>query len=205
MSRSSSSRRVYQGNPSPEASSGLITESAFQYATIPDSEYADMRPRVRSFDLAWSLGGDYTASTLGSRFNDIVYVEEVHQFRVPPAQLPAKIAMVCQDDHPDTVVTLPIDPAAGEGAAVFLQNELHKLMPKRRIELLELPSAGGVRLSKTERALPFTSAVGLGVVVLVRGDWNKKFIKQVTEWGVASKDSPDMLDSAADMYRFITT
>jgi phage terminase large subunit-like protein len=52
--------------------------------------------------------------------------------------------------------------------------------------------------SKEIRALPLAGQMGVGNVVLLRGDWNKKFIEELCGFPNASHD--DQVDAASTCY-----
>lgn len=146
--------------------------------------------RVRAWDLAATVDGDWTVGVLmGVTAEGLYAVLDVVRFRGGPDQVRATIlATAARDDHGTTVV-VPQDPGqAGVDQAQGYVRALAGYSVRTR-----RPSA-----NKVLRATPFSAQARGGNVAVVRATWSADFVDELA--GFPLWEADDQVDAAADAF-----
>jgi len=155
-------------------------------------EIVDEYPRTPKMCRAWDLaatedGGDYTAGVLMTECNGIFYVLDVRNVQESPLQVENLTKHCAVLDPPPTKIRMEQEPgSSGVGtvdhyARVVLKG--HDFKGER--------STG----PKNVRAAPFSAASEAGNVKLLRGQWNKMLLDQLSTFPLGDHD--DMVDAAS--------
>ena len=159
--------------------------------------WLDARPeaaarRVRSWDLASSPTGDYTAGVRLAHLPGAAQpwvVEDVVRLRGTPHEVRSTILATAALDGRDVAVTVPQDPGqAGVEQAQSYATALAGFVVRAR-----RPTG-----DKVTRAGAFSAQVQAGNVALVRGAWNEGFVQELE--GFPDGEHDDQVDAASDAF-----
>lgn len=185
-----------QQRPAPEGG-GLFKKHWFEIVDALPAD-AKIRRRVRGWDTAGTEGdGDYTVGVLLAETRDgIVYVEDVVRDQL--------------DAGPDGVDLLMLNTARMDGRAVSIREEKEggsagKAVVKAHSKMLRGYDYEGVLVTgdKVTRARPFRAQCAAGNVKLLRGEWNKPYLDELSGFPVAAKD--DQVDGSSCSYNALLT
>lgn len=180
---------LYQQNPHP--GEGALFKTALLEvapATMPGKS-------VRAWDLAataklgsrdpdWTVGVRMTCTDKGK-----FVVDDVVRLRGGPDEVEAAIVAAATRDGPAVQICLPQDPGqAGKAQALYLTRKL------AGYNVLCQPVSG----DKATRAAPLAAQVNVGNVVLVKAQWNRAFMDELSAFPAHSHD--DQVDAAADAF-----
>jgi predicted phage terminase large subunit-like protein len=191
--------QLLEGNWDIRPSAGMyFRRSDFE---IVDAAPANVRKKVRAWDLAATKKGDKTDSpdwTVGVLMsvdhNGIYYIEHVERFRENPSKVNAAIKNTAMQDGHNVYIRLPQDPGqAGKAQVNYQIRMLAGYMVKSK------PVTG----SKETRAKPFASQVEAGNVKLVRGKWNEEFLKELENFPEGVHD--DQVDASSDAFEELSS
>jgi predicted phage terminase large subunit-like protein len=176
----------YQGRPRPPEG------AMFKPQNMPIIEPA-MQPsitiKVRAWDLASSMKGDFTVGLLlgrlcGDRLPWSWIVLDIIRFRGPPEQVRHTVQTVTKADGYGTKVWIPRDPAqAGADQA------------DSYIRMLAGYPVAAERVSgdKVVRADAAASQANIGRIAMVRAPWNHAFVEELASFPVGLHD--DQIDA----------
>lgn len=162
---------------------------------ISKLHYCDVAPAggkpCRGWDLAGSIkkNSPYTAGVQGKLVGGNLYIMNVARFRKAIYDAEASIVGICRDDTRVTRQSLPQDP--GQAGLSQVNNLSEKLIG---LDFLFTPESG----AKEDRAIPFASYVNAGKVYLVKGDWNKQFVAELSTF--PRGNFKDQVDGASRMF-----
>lgn len=144
----------------------------------------------RAWDKAATQGaGHYTAGVLMARTGDIYYIVDVHRGQWSEGTRDREIRRAAEADGRSTVVRGPQDPgAAGKSDAGAFVRLLTGYTVRTK------PVTG----SKELRAGPLAAQAEAGNVKLIRGEWNRAFLDELTAFPTGAND--DQVDAAADAF-----
>jgi len=167
----------------------LNTGQFFDTAHIPVVDRAPAGTSVRAWDLAgssdisrnpdWTVGLRLLRDEAG-RF----VVEDIRRVRADPAAVARLIRQVAETDGLGVAIGLPRDPGQ---AGLFQVAALMSLLAGFRV------SSSPETDSKTERAKPVASQVGVGNVSVVRAHWTRAFLDELDLFPSGGKD--DQVDA----------
>jgi predicted phage terminase large subunit-like protein len=175
-----------QQQPSP-LDGGLFQRSWFDVVPTPPAGH--MR-RVRYWDLAASLDGDYTCGVLMSRNAEGMYfIEDVQRGKWNPAQRDLVIRQTARRDGQSVSIMLEQEPgSAGKSVADYLVRGLAGFTVSA-----ERPTG-----AKEVRAQPLASQCGVRNVALVKGEWNAAFLDELAMFPNGRHD--DQVDAASGAF-----
>lgn len=163
--------------------------------------------RVRSYDLAGTEKSpmskdnpDYTAGVKMSKDSmGVYYVEDVVRYQKRTEGVLREIINTARQDGEDTLVTIPLDPAAaGKVAANFYC----KTLAEHGIYARKMQVTG--HNSKLVRFKPLCALAESRSLKIVKGDWNEDFLSELEKFtGERSntRDSKDdQVDAASDAF-----
>lgn len=176
---------IYQQAPAPPGSALL------NVAKIAVLEEAPVLLRViRAWDLAASapMAGrnpDYTVGVkIGLSALGEIIICDVIRFRSGPAEVEARIQQAAKADGMRTMIALPCDPGqAGVAQIAMLRRGL--------VGFLIVSSAE--QGAKTMRAMPAATQIDAGMVRMVEGLWNQRFLDELAMFPHGEKD--DQVDA----------
>ena len=179
----------YEQNPSPLEGDLFKRDSWNIIEAIPKHFKC-----VRGYDLASSKKkySAYTASVKMAKFDQGYIIFEAKQDRLSPAEVEAEIKLNASLDGYSTFISLPLDPAQ---AGRFQADYLIKALSGYMIEAT--PETG----SKEDRARALSSQQTVGNVYLLKGDWNKEFIDQCTNF--PNGKYKDMVDASSRAFHVL--
>lgn len=177
---------MYQGTPV------LRSGNMFKPDRMPVYEPTMIPPiveKVRAWDLASSVKGDYTVGLLLARCWDTNYenrfiILDIVRFRGPPEDVRRTVKTVAQADGYSTKIWLPKDPAqAGADQA------------DSYIRMLSGYPVDCERMSgdKATRADAAASQANIGRLGMVRAEWNSAFVEEAAAFPRAVHD--DQIDA----------
>jgi predicted phage terminase large subunit-like protein len=182
----------FQQRPAPRGG-GMFKQDWFEIVRAVPAQAA----RVRSWDKAATQdGGAYTAGVLMSEADGIFYIEHVIRQQVSPNGRHNLMKQTAQmDDDRYGIVTQLIEHeggSAGKDAAMFETRLLvgHDVRTER-------PTG-----SKEERARPLAAQAEAGNVKLVRGDWNRGYLDELTTFPMGKYK--DQVDASAAAFTWLT-
>ncbi len=170
----------------------LIKPGAGKYFKRGWFEIVDAAPveaeRIRYWDRAASVDGDWTAGPRLSRTHDgVYYVEDVVRFRGRPKEVRAQIFETATTDKAahgdDLIVGIEKDPGQ---AGVSEAESYTELLDGFNVRVFT-PSG-----DKITRAKAASAQVEAGNVKLVRGPWNEAFLQELE--GFPDGDYDDQVD-----------
>ncbi len=140
---------------------------------------------MRGWDLASTTDGDYTAGVkLGKMMDGRLIVADVVRVRVGPDERDAAIKNTASADGKMVKISIPQDPGqAGKTQVLYLTRSMagHRITSS--------PESG----DKITRAEPIAAQVNVGNVVMLRGDWNARFISELRMFPNGTND--DQVDA----------
>lgn len=161
---------------------------------------------IRSWDLASSIESelstdpDYSASVKISLCDDgMFYVEHANDFRARPAGVSAQIMQKAEFDGKNCPIGLPQD--VGQAGVVAFQHYARPLILKGfKVKKMK------TRKGKVERFSGFSNAAENGMVRIVKGDWNDRYISQLENFDPDRKrQHDDLVDATSDSYNFLVS
>lgn len=176
---------LYQQEPQ-EQEGDFFKRSWFQFAARPPE---DVEMRVRYWDMAASIDGDYTVGVLMSRKDGRYFVEDVVRGQWLTGERNRTIKATAVADGPDVVIYDEIQPGS---SGIDSHAEIVRLLAGYTIH--------GERVTgpKEVRAGPFASQAEEGNVSLVRGAWNETYIDELCSFPNAAND--DQVDASAGAF-----
>ncbi len=190
-------QRLLYGNWKIRETAGMLFRRSF--FEIVDHVPENIEQKIRYWDRAASLDGDWTAGCLLSKVSDNYYVEHIERFRAELVE--SAIKNVAAADGHEVTVGIEQDPGqAGKVEAHYYSRELSnkgfivKLNP--------------VSQNKILRAKPVASQAKQGKIKIVRGHWNDEFISELENFPEGKYDDQvdafsgafSLLYSNADIY-----
>jgi predicted phage terminase large subunit-like protein len=159
---------------------------------IVDAVPADVRKRVRRWDLAASLptngsDPDWTAGVRMSGGDGKFYVEDVVRLRDVGAKVRKAIKNTATVDGRLCHIVVPQDPGqAGkdQAASIIGENAGYRITAERETG------------DKGTRAEPFAAQLEAGNVYLLRGTWNEAFIEELCSFPQGNDDQVDAASGA---------
>lgn len=163
---------------------------------IVDATPAKVKTRVRSWDLAGTDDdGDYTAGallSLGDGPAPQVWIEDVTRGQWSPARRAAHIVdTATRDKERYGRVQIRLEKDTGIGGTQRT-NELIRAL--HGFEVIAEPAVG----DKPSRAEPLASQAEAGNVNMVRGEWNRAALIELTDFPFGTND--DQVDAMASAY-----
>lgn len=184
--------QLRDGNWNVRASAGLYFKK--QWFEIVDAIPAEIVRSIRYWDRASTEGGgDWTAGVkLCKARSGIYYVTDVTRFQYSPGKVESAILNIARADKISTVVGIEQDP--GQAGVADAANYV-KLLSGFSIEVVR------ASVDKVTRAKPASAQVEAGNIKLLRGDWNKEFIKELENFPEGAKDDQvDALSGAFNLH-----
>lgn len=185
---------LFQQNPTPKQG-GLFDVLALRYCE--PSEVPKYLPKVRAWDVAYTAdGGDDTVGLLmeGPDAEGIYYLSDIDMFQLGPAQRDTRMMATAAMDGVDVEISLPRDPAAGAAQMIDWRKKL------AHYTIVEAKPTQ----KKSVRWGPFASAMGAGLICLVRANWNTAFVEEARIARESGNKKDNQLDAAADAYLRLT-
>jgi predicted phage terminase large subunit-like protein len=180
----------------PEAS-GYWKREWIQLVDYPNVR---TRHRVRAWDLAFSKPSeqypnpDWTRGVLMSKDKLNIYtVEHLASMRDRVHEVEKLIFDTAVQDGTDTIIVIPLDPAAAAGA--YAKDLQRRLAEKGFTCRLAKPVT-----SKVTRFAPFSSVTQAGYVHVVKADWNKDFFDELEIFDGDKKKKDDIADACSDCF-----
>lgn len=159
---------------------------------------------IRCWDLAASVKSevntdpDATASVLmGMDKDGYVYIMDASELYGRSSQVTDAIHWKAGVDGKGNTIGIPQDPsAAGKVAFAHYANPLiHKGYRVKKLI---------TRKGKLERFQPFSNAAENNMIIMVKGDWNKKYIQQLEDFDPQRKRGhDDFVDCTSDGYNYL--
>lgn len=139
--------------------------------TVIDAMPAGRIKWVRGWDLGSTTNGDYTAGAMLGRLDDgRLVIGDMQHFQLGPDERDNAIRNTAASDGREIQISIPQDPGqAGKTQVLYLTRSLSGYRVKSS------PESG----DKITRAEPIAAQVNAGNVLMVRGDWNRKFIEEL--------------------------
>lgn len=187
--------RMYYGNWFARAvGTGFVQRDWFEVIPKIDKK---VKYRVRAWDIAATQKSeknpdpDYTASVLIARTIDDEYViEDVFQERISIMNVLETIARVAKDDQQycDTLVKtyIPQDPNA---QAEFTARTWVRELASKGVGVQLIKTAGAK--SKAQRFLPFAAVAEVGLIKVLKADWNDKYFSELERFDGTRKCGHD--------------
>jgi len=164
----------------------------FQVGRVAVTDVVLPGAAVRAWDLAASVGGDWTAGVrLARSAEGLFQVQDVVRLKGGPEEVVQAIRAAAERDGPGVVVGLPQDPGqAGRSQVAFLTARLAGW------RVVSSPESG----AKAVRAMPVASQVNAGTVSVLAGAWTGAFLAELEDFpGGACDDQVDALSRAFGM------
>jgi len=157
----------YRQRPAPP-DGGIIKPDAMP---VIDALPAGPIQWVRGWDLAATVGGDYTAGAKLGRLPDgRLVIGDMVRLRCGPDERDAALANTAARDGKAVRISLPQDPGqAGKTQALYL---VRKLAGWR---VATSPESG----DKTTRAEPLAAQINVGNVLMLRAPWNDALVSEM--------------------------
>ena len=157
----------YLQRPAPPEG-GIIKPDAMP---VIDALPADPIQWVRGWDLAATVGGDYTAGAKLGRLPDgRLVIGDMARLRCGPDERDAALANTAARDGKAARISLPQDPGqAGKTQALYL---VRKLAGYR---VTTSPESG----DKITRAEPLAAQINVGNVLMLRAPWNDALVSEM--------------------------
>lgn len=182
---------LYDGEPvDREANSEIIKNLNFcDIGEVPRN-----LERVRSWDLAVTDNrtSDFNAGARGcyDKAKDIFYIIDMYQKRSRWHETRTRIGKIADQDGPGRIRIEAI------GAFQSLFEEVRADRKGKDIVTMYQPDT-----NKMIRANPWLAKIEAGKVFIVRGDWNQKFITELTEFPHGAHD--DQIDAVSGLYEML--
>ena len=179
-----------QQRPAP-LEGGLFRRTWFRITPAPPDGWVQ---RVRYWDLAATIDGDYTCGVLMSRTQDGTFcIEDVRRGRWEPTQRDALILQTAKIDGYDVQVVLEQEPgSAGKSVTDYLTRRLAGYNV-----VFDRPTG-----PKEVRAQPLASQCGIGNLLLVAADWNEAFVDELSVFPNGLHD--DQVDASCGAFIRLT-
>lgn len=180
-----------------------VRPTAGMYFRRSDFEIVDAAPACDKWVRAWDQAAtkrvreshdpDWTVGVKMGRTSDGRYViEHVDRFQENPSTVDRRIKNTAELDGKSVTVRLAQDP--GQAGKSQVRAQIRMLSG---FEARSKPVTG----DKATRAKPLSSQVEAGNVMLVRGDWNEKFLQELENFtGTDADANDDQVDAAADAF-----
>ncbi len=177
-----------QQRPAP-LDGGLFQRRWFQIA----AQRPRAARRVRYWDLAAAVDGDYTCGALLSRTQQgTFYVEDVRRGRWNPTQRDNIILDTANLDGREVQIILEQEPgSAGKSVTTYLTRKLAGFNVS-----FDRPTG-----SKAVRAQPLASQCGIDNVLLVRGEWNQAYLDELCVFPNGRYD--DQVDASSGAFLWL--
>lgn len=176
---------------------GLFKREWVEFVSYPNIR---TKHRVRAWDLAFSKvseqypNPDWTRGVLMSKDRDSIYtVEDLASMRDRVHEVEKLIFDTAYRDGVDTVISIPLDPAAAAGA--YAKGLQRRLAERGFTVRLAKPVT-----SKVTRFAPFSSVSQAGYVKVVQADWNKEFFDELEIFDGSKKNKDDICDACSDCF-----
>ncbi len=184
--------QLRDGNWNIRAAAGLYFKKA--WFEIVDALPATMVRRVRYWDRASTEGGgDWSVGVLLEKAEDgIYYVSEIERVQHSPGKLEKVVINTARRDGTDVMVGVEQDP--GQAGVADAENYV-KLLAGFMVEVVR------ASVDKVTRAKPVSAQVEVGNVKLLRGAWNKEFLKEMENFPEGSHD--DQVDALSGAFNLI--
>lgn len=147
---------------------------------------------IRMWDLAATEGGgDYTVGSLCGydRENNKFYILNVLRRQLSPYQVEDLVRNTALTDGVATDVGIEQEP--GSSGKALVEHYARNVLPEFRV------TAMPVVKSKVVRAQPLLAAAEAGNVILIKGPWNKGYVKEFDEF---PGDFDDQVDTTSAAY-----
>ena len=188
--RVSSWESLYQGRPSPKEGN-MFKRSHFK---IVDAPFPPAARRVRFWDFAATLDGDFTAGVLLAMHEGRYCVEDVRHIQGTPATVQQLVMDVANIDGKWVKIRMEQEP--GSAGVNVVDMYARKLVVGYDIKGIR--STG----SKQIRAGLFAAAVENGNVDVVRARWNMAFLDEFAEFPLSKHD--DQVDATVGAFTELT-
>lgn len=189
--------RIGKGNWLISWSGGLFDPSWFQivddipegirlirYWDLAATEYKSDKERIEK-----EANPDYTAGVKGGVHDGIFYIVDVIAFRKSPGQSEAIIRDTAEaDGHEVDISSEEEKGSSGKWTSEYLRQVL------KGYNYFSDPVQG----QKEERASKWAAKAEFGRVRLLRGEWNKEFLKQAGSFPRAKRD---IIDATSGIYK----
>jgi predicted phage terminase large subunit-like protein len=177
--------RLLNGNWEVRESGGLFRRDWME--TVGD--YPRNSIKVRCWDLAATMEGDYTAGVLLAENQGIYYVADVVRVRATPLTIQNTIKRTAEFDGKSTYIYMEQEPGSSGVNTIdhYARNVLQGYVFRSKL------STG----SKIERAMPVSSAAEHQNLKLVRGRWLIDFLDELESFpNTIHDDQVDALSGA---------
>ena len=173
----------YMQQPAPTAG-GVIKPDMIQ---VVDAIPANVAEWCRGWDLASTLGGDFTAGAKLARLHDGRYmIADMVRDRLESHQRDAMIKATASRDGRQLKQSIPQDPGQAGKSQVLA---FAQLLAGHNAHFS--PETG----DKVTRATPLASQINAGNVIMLRGAWNQAFMDECRMFPNGSFD--DQVDAAS--------
>lgn len=176
----------YMQRPAP------LEGGLFKAGKMETVEAGAVLRRVRAWDLASTLDGDYTVGLLlGETEGGRYVVLDVVRGRLDSDKRDALILNTARMDGAGVSISIPQDPGqAGKSQVGYLSKMLTGFI------VTFTPESG----DKVTRAMPVSSQVNAGNMDIVRGNWNMAFVDELNAFPNAMHD--DQVDALSRAFNF---
>lgn len=162
---------------------------------------------IRCWDLAGSVASELNAdpdSTAGVKISlcedGYFYVESAKEVIARPAGVEKLINDTAMMDGKNCPIGIPKDSASG-GIVQFQHYARPLILAGYKVKQMKSGNRG-----KLERFTPFSNAAENGLVRIVRGSWNEKYLKQLEDFDPERRrQHDDYVDSTADSYNWLVS
>ena len=176
---------LYQQQPMSEEG-GMFNAAWFKIA----DKLPARRTRVRAWDFAATLDGDFTVGVLMSRDADgVFYIEDVVRFRGTSLEVEQRVMKTAAQDGRSVQIIIPQDP--GSAGKAMSDNFIRKLAGYK----VKAVRPNG---PKETRAAAFAAQSEGGNVYLVKAHWNQVFTDELSTFPLGVND--DQVDAASDSF-----
>lgn len=185
---------LYGGDPTPRQG-GLFTIDGLSHYL--DALPVDIQTRFRVWDKGYAAKGDWTVGVLmGRTASGLFVIEDVVRFREHPEtrnRLIKDTAIRDNAKYPMKLFTrVEQPPGAGSETTMLLMKELAGFAVR----------AFRPQGDKSERAEPFAAQCQAGNVRMMRANWNRAFVEELTQFPGGAHD--DCVDAASAAFLFLT-
>jgi len=175
-----------QQRPAPEGG-GLFQREWFRIVDAGPS--GPQVRRVRGWDTAGTEdGGDYTVGVKMAESGGVFFVEDVVRGQWGPSAVDAIMLQTAKLDGPKCAQREERE--GGSAGKAVIAARAKSLVGH---DYQEVPTTG----SKVVRSKPLRSQCAAGNVMLVRGEWNEEYIKELCDFPTGRKDDQVDASSAA--------
>jgi predicted phage terminase large subunit-like protein len=172
---------------------------------VEPKDVPKLKKVIRSWDFASSLESeantdpDFSACVkIGLGEDGYFYVLHADHFRDRPAGVLSKVLSYCELDGKNCPVGIPLDP--GQAGRVAFE-----VYAKPLVQAGYAVKKMKTRKGKVERFLPFSNAAENNLVRIVKGNWNRDFIKELEAFDGESRRRKfdDIVDACSDSYNWL--